>query len=85
MKKDLTIVCQDHHMNIVNKNIETIMSREPVETGGHKFDCPMKYLEHEIEHPAHQYVDTARLTKTLPALEQQLQRQFSRSMDGPDF
>lgn len=85
IRRDLTASCQDHHMNIVTKNIETLINHEPVEVGKQKFECPIKYLEHEIAHPAHQYVDRARLTMALPALEQQIQRQFSRSMDGPDF
>jgi hypothetical protein len=71
--KALTQMCGQHHLKIVKSNIAKInRSWEGIIIAKTKFTCPVKYLEHEIKNPAHQYADVASLSK----LHQQLQKQL---------
>ena len=69
---------------------ERSKERNSIEVGGHKFDCPLKYIEHEINHPAHIYVNQ----KAMKQLQQQVvqfQMQKQKQMElvheigGPRF
>jgi len=103
--EELTKVCENHHKEIVEKNLNQLVKtgkeaegesgynskeRNSIEVGGHKFDCPLKYIEHEINHPAHIYVNQ----KAMKQLQQQVvqfQMQKQKQMElvheigGPRF
>ena len=53
------------HENYTNKHIEI---------HAHKFDCPIKYLQHEIANPAHAYADIDRFKKAIPGLQKQVRQ-----------
>jgi hypothetical protein len=74
--KELRQMCEQHHLKIVKSNIAKInRSWEGITIGKTKFTCPVKYLEHEIKNPAHQYADVASLNKLHLQLQKQMQMQ----------
>jgi hypothetical protein len=87
MLKSLQKSCQDHYTNQVNKNINMLLNKGYAEIRGQRFDCPIKYLEHEIANPPHEYADIDRLNKAIPrtqALIQklELQKDMEHSIGG---
>ena len=51
------------------------------------FDCPMKYLRHEIKNPAHAYADITLYKKSIPRLQKimdefEFKKGGDRSMGG---
>jgi Ti-type conjugative transfer relaxase TraA len=72
---ELTKICQDHYSSVVHNNIKQIINHghdEPLKIGKHKFDCPIKYLEHEINNPTHAYADIARFKRNIPRVQEHL-------------
>ena len=85
--KELTKSVLEHHASIINKNISSLIDNKHVEIGGKTFDCPMKYLKHEIENPAHAYADIATYKKAIPRLQEimnklELKKEHEHSMGG---
>ena len=84
---ELTKICKNHHNSIVIKNVNSIIRQKHLEIHGHKFDCPIKYLEHEIVNPAHAYADIARLKRDIPRVQEhlhkmELAKEMSKGMGG---
>jgi hypothetical protein len=51
------------------------------------FDCPMKYLHHEIANPAHAYADITTYKKSIPRLQEimnklEFKKEHEHSMGG---
>ena len=82
--KELTKTCQDHYSNIVNKNLNLFIKNTIVEINGHKYDCPVKYLEHEIANPAHKYANIAQFQKSLPQIKAKITFAMDKEM-GPSM
>jgi Ti-type conjugative transfer relaxase TraA len=85
--KELTKSVLEHHASIINKNISSLIDNKHVKIGGKTFDCPMKYLKHEIENPAHAYADIATYKKAIPRLQEimnklELKKEHEHSMGG---
>ena len=85
--KELTKSAVEHHGNLVNKNLNILINHKHLEVGGKTFDCPMKYLHHEIENPAHAYADIAAFKKSIPRLQEimnklELKKEHEHSMGG---
>jgi hypothetical protein len=85
--KELTKSVLEHHASIINKNISSLIDNKHVEIGGKTFDCPMKYLQHEIANPAHAYADIATYKKAIPRLQEimnklELKKEHEHSMGG---
>jgi hypothetical protein len=59
--KELTKLAVEHHGSFVNKNHHrpNRLNMNVKRWEDITFDCPMKYLKHEIENPTHAYVDIA--------------------------
>ena len=84
---ELVKTCKNHHNSIVIKNVNSIIRQKHLEIHGHKFDCPIKYLEHEIANPSHAYVDIARLKRDIPRVQEHihkmaLAKEMSKGMGG---
>jgi len=85
--KELTKTAVEHHGSFVNTNINRLIKHERLKMGEIIFDCPMKYLKHEIENPAHAYADIAVYKKAIPRLQEimnklELKKDHEHSMGG---
>ena len=85
--KELTKSAVEHHGSFVNTNINRLIKHERLKMGDVIFDCPMKYLRHEIENPAHAYADIAVYKKSIPRLQEimnklELKKEHEHSMGG---
>lgn len=93
--KELSQCAKDHYSERVVKNVNILIKNidheddmhKHIEIHGHKFDCPIKYLKHEIANPAHAYADIARFKKGLPGLQQhihqmELKKEMQYSIGG---
>ncbi len=85
--KELTKLAAEHHGSFVNTNINRLIKHERLKMGEIIFDCPMKYLRHEIENPAHAYADIAVYKKSIPRLQEimnklELKKEHEHSMGG---
>ena len=85
--KELTKLAVEHHGSFVNTNINRLIKHESLKMGEIIFDCPMKYLKHEIENPAHPYADIAVYKKAIPRLQEimnklELKKEHEHSMGG---
>ena len=85
--KELTKLAVEHHGSFVNTNINRLIKHERLKMGEIIFDCPMKYLKHEIENPAHAYADIAVYKKAIPRLQEimnklELKKEHEHSMGG---
>ena len=85
--KELTKAAVEHHGSFVNTNINRLIKHERLKMGDVIFDCPMKYLRHEIENPAHAYADIAVYKKSIPRLQEimnklELKKEHEHSMGG---
>ena len=85
--KELNKSVLEYHASIINKNISSLIDNKHVEIGGKTFDCPMKYLKHEIENPAHAYVDIAAYKRAIPRVQEimnklELKKEHEHSMGG---
>ena len=85
--KELTKAAVEHHGSFVNTNINRLIKHERLKMGEIIFDCPMKYLRHEIENPAHAYADIAVYKKAIPRLQEimnklELKKEHEHSMGG---
>ena len=85
--KELTKPAVEHHGSLVNKNLNILINHKHLEIGGKTFDCPMKYLHHEIANPAHAYADIAAFKKSIPRLQEimnklELKKEHEHSMGG---
>lgn len=85
--KELTKLAAEHHASFVNTNINRLIKHERLKMGEVIFDCPMKYLKHEIENPAHAYADIALYKKSIPRLQEimnklELKKEHEHSMGG---
>ena len=85
--KELTKLAAEHHGSFVNTNINRLIKHERLKMGEIIFDCPMKYLRHEIENPAHAYADIAAYKKAIPRLQEimnklELKKEHEHSMGG---
>ena len=85
--KELTKLAAEHHGSFVNTNINRLIKHERLKMGDVIFDCPMKYLRHEIENPAHAYADIAVYKKSIPRLQEimnklELKKEHEHSMGG---
>ena len=85
--KELTKLAAEHHGSFVNTNINRLIKHERLKMGEIIFDCPMKYLRHEIENPAHPYADIAVYKKSIPRLQEimnklELKKEHEHSMGG---
>jgi len=72
---------------VLNTNINRLIKHERLKMGEIIFDCPMKYLKHEIENPAHAYADIAVYKKAIPRLQEimnklELKKEHEHSMGG---
>jgi formiminotetrahydrofolate cyclodeaminase len=85
--KELTKAAVEHHGSFVNTNINRLIKHERLKMGDVTFDCPMKYLQHEIANPAHAYADIATYKKSIPRLQEimnklELKKEHEHSMGG---
>jgi len=85
--KELTKLAVEHHGSFVNKNLIGLIKHERCKMGDITFDCPMKYLKHEIENPAHAYVDIAAYKRAIPRVQEimnklELKKEHEHSMGG---
>lgn len=85
--KELNKVAVVHYNNVVNDNLNHLIKHKHLEFNGHVFDCPIKYLQHEIENPAHEYADITRFQKAIPKVEQvlhqmELKKEMQYSIGG---
>ncbi len=46
LHRDLSKICHNHHTNIINRHLDKLHDNLSVRHDGHKFECPIKYLEH---------------------------------------
>ena len=69
---ELHDICKEHHTNLVNKNINHLLKGKPLQIGDNRFNCPLKYLKHEIQHPQHEYSDTKLFEKSLSRLQEHM-------------
>lgn len=46
LHRDLSKICYNHHTNIINRHLDKLHDNLSVHHDGHKFECPIKYLEH---------------------------------------
>jgi hypothetical protein len=46
LHRDLSKICHNHHANIINGHLDKLHDNLSVRHDGHKFECPIKYLEH---------------------------------------
>jgi hypothetical protein len=85
--KELTKLAVEHHGSFVNTNLIGLIKNERCKIGDITFDCPMKYLKHEIENPAHAYADIAAYKRAIPRVQEimnklELQKEHEHSMGG---
>ncbi|WP_458693242.1 toprim domain-containing protein, partial [Candidatus Megaera venefica] len=85
--KELTKLAVEHHGSFVNTNLIGLIKNERCKIGDITFDCPMKYLKHEIENPAHVYADIAAYKRAIPRVQEimnklELQKEHEHSMGG---
>jgi hypothetical protein len=85
--KELTKSAVEHYGSQVNKNLNRLIDHKHLEVGGKTFDCPMKYLHHEIANPAHAYADIAAFKRSIPRLQEimnklELKKEHEHSMGG---
>ncbi|MEA0971258.1 putative conjugal transfer protein TraH [Candidatus Megaera venefica] len=85
--KELTKSAVEHHGSFVNTNINRLIKHERLKMGDTIFDCPMKYLNHEIANPAHAYADIAVYKKSIPRLQEimnklEFKKEHEHSMGG---
>ncbi len=75
-------MCVEHHTAKIHSNIQELIHNPDKELhiGDHKFNCPVTYLKHEIEHPAHEHIDTIKLSKNVPHIEKQLEQQINHQL-----
>jgi hypothetical protein len=83
----LTKSAVEHHGSFVNTNINRLIKHERLKMGDTIFDCPMKYLHHEIANPAHAYADIAVYKKSIPRLQEimnklEFKKEHEHSMGG---
>ncbi len=85
--KELTKSAVEHYGSFVNTNINRLLKGEGFKMDNIIFDCPMKYLRHEIENPAHAYSDIAKFKSSVPRLQEimnklELKKEHEHSMGG---
>ena len=85
--KELTKSAVEHYDRFVNTNINRLIKHGHLECEGKAFDCPMKYLRHEIDNPAHAYADIAKFKSSVPRLQEimnklELKKEHEHSMGG---
>jgi hypothetical protein len=85
--KELTKLAADHHASFVNNNISRLLKGDRFKMDNKIFDCPMKYLRHEIQNPAHAYADITLYKKSIPRLQKimdefEFKKGGNRSMGG---
>lgn len=85
--KELTKLAVDHHASFVNNNLNRLLNGERFKMDNKIFDCPMKYLRHEIKNPAHAYADITLYKKSIPRLQKimdefEFKKGGDRSMGG---
>jgi len=85
--KELTKSAVEHHGSLVNKNLNILINHKHLDIGGKTFDCPMKYLHHEIANPAHAYADIAAFKRSIPRLQEimnelELKKEHEHSIGG---
>lgn len=85
--KELTKLAAEHHASFVNTNITRLLKGNGFKMNNITFGCPMKYLKHEIENPAHAYADIALYKKSIPRLQEimnklELKKEHEHSMGG---
>ena len=85
--KELTKSAVEHYDRYVNTNINRLIKHGHLECEGKAFDCPMKYLRHEIDNPAHAYADIAKFKSSVPRLQEimnklELKKEHEHSIGG---
>ena len=82
LHKDFSKICHDHDTNIINHHLNDIHNDKIVHYDNHRFDCPIKYLEHWKNKVDHHLLPMEHINHRLEQEhEHQNERERSISLD----
>ena len=65
LHRDLGHVCHEHHTNIIDQHIKDLHTVGIVHHDNHKFECPIKYLQHWKNNVDHHLLPMEHIDHTL--------------------
>jgi hypothetical protein len=78
--------CFKYHRNMITDHYQQITSGKVIEHDGHKFDCPIKYLEHWKSNVDHSLIPIQSITRELDHhIEQRLAQQMEHQHEHDDL
>jgi hypothetical protein len=81
LQKDLRKVCEDHHMQYLNQNMQKINQEKSLTINGHSFTAAIEYVQHEIAHPEHEFSNSARISRALQQMQQRIELQREKELE----